>query len=460
MSLLLRLFILLAFVSPQAFVAKAHAKPASAKEKKKKTDEDENEKEDDDDEAGEGDPYVRYEKSKFKNQNCDPTILENFYKKYGYLSCLVTNSGVCVSPTKDELSYALYGGFTGAGAGVTSGLAARKAARLELLRQADLAARNAAEAVSDATAGRTAAQIMKGAKPLLLAQTEKTAARTVGGIIVRNGTRGALLGFLGGGVLGVGILAVDISLTYGISATGCSETTETDPNFRKYVPLEKGTCHTPVYNAGAPQVLEFLKLPLEKKLKILDGNKRICGFYRSMNEEMDVQIAQLEGGRAIGSVTCDPATGDIKFKTRVNATRTMIIKRKPGTKEMTAFQYRDYITPNMATAGVDFELVKTEYGTDLSRIHILNHGLENSRRTIPYEKFPEETRNNPPQTRAILYAFRTTRTHAQQLMKCCDLTAEELAEPAHREECPIDWFPARKLPADPPMPRARPKTTQ
>jgi len=420
----------------------ADLKPPEVKEEAEEEEEEKEEEEEPsvpEDEVGEGDPYLRYEKSSLKDQNCDPTILENFYKKSTFLSCLSTGSGYCLQPGKDELSWGLYGAGAGAVGAIGSGLAQRRAARIEVLRYLDNAARLNAVATSEAVAGKTAAQLARAAKPLFLMESEAVAARTLGGIVVRGGSRGALYGFLGGTAMGVGFLVADLAMTYGISTTGCSERDETDPNFRKYVPLEKGTCHTPVYTVGAPQVREFMKLPLKEKLKILDSNRRICGFYRSMNEEMDKRIAQLEGGSAVGSVTCDATSGDINFTIRDNKTSRFTIKRKPGTKEMTAFQFRDHMGPNLITNAADFDLVKTEFGSELSKIHHLT-GFAGTKRTIPYESFPRYDREEPGKARVLIHAFRNTRKHAPQLIACCDKSPADLAKPEGRIACPPEWF--------------------
>lgn len=426
-----------------AQTSRSRTSTAPAKQTEKEAEEDEER----DDEEGEGDPFKRYEKSTLKDQNCDPTILAQFYKKYSYLSCLVAPSGICISPSKDEVIWAGLGAAGGAWTGVSTAY--------KELRLLDQGMRQSAIEISEAAA-RGGAQTLT--KPLLLHAGERATARTMGGVIARRGLVGAGIGFLGGGLFGAGWLALDFSLTYGISTTACAEQDENDPNFRKYVPLEKGTCHTPIYNAGAPQVLAFMKLPLEEKLKALDGNRRICGFYKSMNEEMEVQIRQLEGGSAIGQVTCDAATGDINFKVRNNASRTYTIKRKPGTKELRSFSYREYLTPNLVTAGADFELVKTEFGTDLSRIHILNSGISAQTRTILYENYPNYSREEPARSQTILHAFRTARLQAPTLLKCCDLSPTDFAKRENRELCPAEWFPRREV--NVPLPPARPRSTR
>ncbi len=444
LSLLLIFFI--SFLATNLFVRESFAqtprtRPAPVPVKEADTDEDETPE----DEEGEGDPFKRYEKSTLKDQNCDPTILAQFYKKYSYLSCLVTPSGICLNPSKDELIWAGFGAASGGWKGVSSAY--------KELRLLDASARQSATAVSEAAA-RGGAQALT--KPLLLHAGERNTARAMGGIIVRRGAIGAGLGFLAGGAFGAAWLAADISLTYGISPTACAEVSENDPNLRKYVPIQKGTCHTPIYNAGAPQVLNFMKLPLEEKLKALNGNRRICGFYRSMNEEMEVHIRQLEGGSAVGQVTCDAATGDIKFKVRNNATRTYTIKRKPGTKELRSFSYREHLTPNQVTGGADFELVKTEFGTDLSKIHILNSGISTQTRIVMYEAYPNFSREEPGRSQTILHAFRTARLQAPALMKCCDLSPGDFAKKENRESCPAEWFPPREVIV--PLPPARPRS--
>lgn len=415
---------------------------------------------DEEDESDGGDPFARYERSKLRDQNCDPTILESFYKKFGRLSCLVTNAGICINPGKDELTWALWGAGGGAVGNVGRAYAARSAARLRVadFKAADQAMRAMAEALSSLGGGQAAKEALMSARPLLLSSTEREAAKTVGGMILRNGSRGAILGFLSGGALAVILVAADITLTHGITPLACAEAADQDPNFRKYVPVQKGTCHTPDYNAGAPQVREFLKLPFEEKLRVLNENPRVCGFYRSMNEEMDVRIAQLEGSRAVGRVTCDASTGDITFRARNDTNRTMIIKRKPGSKTPTAYQFREYAAPNLAIDGADFNLVQTENGLDLTSIQSLPHGVSTVSRRIAYEEFGRYANENPPRAQTLLHAFRTVRTHAKNLMECCDMSAEDLAKKENHEKCPPSWFPPRPAMQNVPLPPERPKS--
>lgn len=417
-----------------------------------KTEDDEDSTEEDDDEEGVGDPYLRYEKSKLKDQNCDPTILENFYRKSDYLGCITLGTAYCIQPTRDDLTWGFYGAAGGSLAGAKASLDSRKITRKRVLQVLDRRARTHASFTTKFLNGKSSKALSAAARPLFVLEREAGVARAVGGVVVRGGVRGAIYGFAGGLGVAAAMLVLDQALTNSVTPTACSERDETDPHFRKYVPLEKGTCHTPIYSIGAPQVREFMELPLKKKLEVLDSNPRICGFYRSMNEEMDKRIAELEGGSAVGKVTCDRAGGDITFSVRNDSKRKYKIKRKPETTELTSFEYAMQASPGVNIDTAIFDLVKTESGTELSKIQFSS--VDKQAKTFAYDEFPKFQKQNPEKSQKLVHAFRTTRKHTPQLIKCCDKSDKELADPKNRHDCPPEWFAPEKIVS----PASTPKT--
>lgn len=412
--------------------------PSPLKASATKTEKDADEEEEVDDEEGVGDPYLRYEKSTLKDQNCDPTVLENFYRKSDYFSCLTFGMGYCVQPTRMDLVWGGTGIVTGAASAYPDVLKNGKAARGKVLHKLDQRARVNAAYTKRVLEGKVSKKIASVARPLFVLEREAALTRTVGGVVVRYGARRVALGFVGGTAFSLALTAGEVFAENYIAPTGCAERDDTDPNFRKYVPLEKGKCNTPVYALGAPQVREFMELPLKEKLKILDSNRRICGFYRSMNEELDQRIAQLEGGSAVGKVSCDGGSGDISFSVRNDSKRKFTIKRKPGSTELIDFEYVMEASPGVPVESAVFDLVKTDFGDELTKIQYTNPAKE--KKTIPYEEFSKFGKLQPEKAQNLIHAFRTTRKHVPQLIECCDKSDSERDDRKNRHKCPSEWF--------------------
>lgn len=470
-----RIFLALAFTL-QLPLTILHSQAAYAKAKKaaaKISDDDEDDggkqkaltapsPDNDEDDECEGDPYLRCERAYMKNQNCDPTFLLDLYKHFRSVNCLTSMVGFCLSPSDENVSYGVYTGIPATAASLSADYARHKnlkinpateqrlanleatAARLEAAQAATAAQLEAEQAVmvkqihavkAAVAAENAAAGILPGTpQSLVTAQVEKkvTAVR-----LARAVFKGAGRGFALGLAVTVGSTFWDSEYRHAITEfisnsvstpTACDAIDENDPNFLAYVPKEPGTCRTPIYTPGHPKVLAFLELPTEQKLKILRENPLVCGFYKSLNNELLERIQKLNGKTRVKNVQCN-ANGDIVFQSQQRTPEIFYkIHRDPKKKDLLSYSYEQSAQGDIPKESATFTLTKEDDDNfTVSRTSVYNNvsGLND---LYSNNKLVAFSRGMPLRATKTFDAFRTIRKYAPVLTLCCDNPPPQLKE--------------------------------
>jgi hypothetical protein len=449
LALIFALNIPFALVQPSLAFAKGKKSTSSKKDKS----EDEKEPlsppspDSDDDDDGEGDPFMRFERATMKDQNCDPTFLLDLYRKYRLVNCLTSYTGICLDPTADEIFYGISSGLTTAGTSIGLEMGKNSAATVLkeqlALTHAQMAELKAGQtelvkeiqAVRAAYAAESAATAAIPATPesIAIAQVEK---KITTGRLVRAVFKGGIRGLLIGSLVTVGWTFWDSEYreaiteylkTSVISPVGCAAVDENDPNFKKYVPLEPGTCRTPIYTPGHPKVLAFLELPMPEKLKLLKNNRLVCGYYKSLNRELEQRIDKLNGKARIKNVTCNQGSGEIEFQSDQKDPQLYFkIRRNPKTKEIQNYSYeeRDF---GIVRDGATFDLLNQDGNIMVAKTSIYNH-VSLSNEIIPNDRLVSFSNGQPEKAAKTFDAFRALRKYSRTLTLCCDTPYPELKE--------------------------------
>jgi hypothetical protein len=412
------------------------------------------------DENDGGDPYPRYAESALHDGNCDPTLLRQLYNKYERITCnLSLYTGTCINFNEDAARFGLLAFGTSAGTYKLS--KDRMLSRVRDLRTRSEIAQLKGEKLSASEAKELAELNAK-----FVGQSEKLKMMTR----IRLAAKGARFGL--GAVMGVGafymytysdlfmqkIQAVNDKV---MSKLVCTAPEEQDSYFKDYVPVQAGTCRTPLYLIGHPKVQAFLAAPMKEKMKALE-NKLTCGFYKSLNVELEKRIAMEEGRAQIEKVRCDQANGQIDFQIKkINKTvdeQYFSIRRRPGTEEFADYRYLKIINGKVQERAT-FDLAKQEEDIRLIKT-MLYMSDKDSERVVMTSQIPEFQDAEPIKSRNVFGAFRLVRRYSRNLAMCCDLdpprapTTEEKLDLKKRSNvkkrlkqialyeklCPKDWF--------------------
>jgi hypothetical protein len=412
------------------------------------------------DENDGGDPYPRYSESTLHDGNCDPTLLRQIYNKYERLTCnLSLNTGACINFNDDAARFGLLAFGTSAGTYKLS-----KDRMIYKLR--DLRTRSEIAQLKGEKLAPNEAKELAELNAKFIGQSEKLKMMTR----IRLAAKGARFGL--GAVVGVGAFylytysdlfmqKIQVVNDKVMGKLVCTAPEEQDPYFKDYVPVQSGTCRTPLYLIGHPKVQAFLAAPMKEKMKALK-NKLTCGFYKSLNIELEKRIAMEEGRPHIEKVRCDQASGQIDFQIKkINKAvdeQYFSIRRRPGTEEFADYRYLKTINGkiqeqanfDLAKQEEDIQLIKTTfYMSDSDPEHV-----------VMTSKIPDFQDAEPIKSRNVFSAFRLARRYSRNLAMCCDLdpprapTAEEKLDLKKRGNvkkrlkqialyeklCPKDWF--------------------
>ncbi len=404
-----------------------------------------------------GDPYPRYSEASYQDGNCDPTFLRDLYANWSFSTCHASlGTGSC-------LNIEDYHGYWGAATGGTKFLFSYVSDTFNLKdRVTDLRLKEMS-GKTPLTQKELAELQQLNAK--FVGESRKLRASAKAKIFYKSVAKGALatLVFVTGYVYATSDLWPQTKqfLTGTVLKAGACSSEERDPDFLNYVPVETGTCKTPLYQIGHPKVSAFLELPLQDKMRVLQ-NKLTCGYYKSLNVELIKRNGYEEGRTQIEKVRCDHATGRINFELKKVGkaidNNSFSISRKNGSQEFSAYTFERTIADEVQEAA-SFDLAKKEDDIQLVKTRILNRPEKNYT-TVLTEKIPDYQANYPARARTIFGAFRTVRKYSRNLAMCCDLdppvapTALEKSNPkkhlnvkkrlkqvaAYEKLCPKEWF--------------------
>lgn len=425
-------------------------------------------------EEGEGDPYKQFPRADAEDGNCDASLMKRFYDTYRSDLCEVSIADSCIDLDWESLFWASTFGFGFAGGVVgRAGFqlsemqrdfrqSMKDSARLDLEASANARARN--EMIEAEKKYRSAKHKFDNRKRKLYfrkSYMKKAALKST----IYGGAVGIVA--MAGQTIALGEIGKKANASIFPKNLDCSDE-EKHPDFVKYVPVEPGTCSTPIYAYDHPKFEAFMELPADEMLKKVQSSKRLCGYVKSWIVEVDKRRAQAREKFKIHNVTCDHSTGAINFELDKKSDTSITkfkIERKPQTEEFSSFKFERHFGP-VLDAAAKFDLAKTEDDIQLVKTEIYNQNTEEYEKPIATGDLDKYLEEKPDKAVEVFEPFRAMRRLSRNLARCCDLdppTPPTAAEKANRNMranvkerqelveayqtlCPSRWFPDGKAP--------------